>query len=324
LIQIILLREVDMSKTLILPSLEEINQAEILLNEKRIRSSLIQSSTDPHLFLKLDSQLPGGSYKIRGVEFFTKNLSCDNKTVEVLSAGNLAIASAMRFNESKIHTTAIVPQGISAIKQERLKQAGACIQEKSFSQIWDLVLDDKLRQSQVFLHPFNKFLLAGYATIISEIKQSGFKQGALVIPYGLGGLALALAQAIEVLNMDLQLYICEIAGFAPFSRALKTLQPIEGPLLKSFIEAMGTPAVINDVFNFLKQRIAGVIIVTEADVKQAIHSAFYEHGLQIEGAAAASLAATRKLTNNKNVIAILTGSNISDEVFSSITAKARV
>jgi threonine dehydratase len=132
------------------------------------------------------------------------------------------------------------------------------------------------------------------------------------VPYGLGGLALSLAHAIEVLNMNLQLVICEISGAAPFARALKAGVPVVGDKLKSFIEAMGTPAVIPDVFDYLKTRVAGVVEVTEQEVKNVILATFAENNLRLEGAAGASLAAARKLgKNNASVVAILTGSNIS-------------
>lgn len=56
--------------TLILSSLEEINQAAIHLKTRMISSSFIQSTTDPRLFLKLNSQLPGGSYIVVLIQEF--------------------------------------------------------------------------------------------------------------------------------------------------------------------------------------------------------------------------------------------------------------
>ena len=306
-----------MSEFLCLPSCQEIEDAEMLLAKKGLHSNTlpIDNST---IFLKLDCQLPGGSYKIRGIEYFASHYLNHAHPIKILSAGNLALAAAIRLKENNVHCIAIVPEDISHIKYQRLQSAGATIQKKSFSHLWELVQKHEIRQSPHFLHPFNKNLLTGYATIVLEMKKAGFNQGTLVIPYGLGGLATALAHAIEIFNLDIQLYLCEIAGFSPFKRALCAHYPVAGSKLKSFIEAMGTPIVITDVFHFLKERIAGVIEVTEEEVKQEINTAFHRYNLRIEGAAGASLAGARKLHSKNNIFTLLTGSNISDEIFQSI------
>lgn len=299
-----------------LPDHNEIKAAARLLQEKILPSEMIITSNN-NILLKTDCKLPGGSYKIRGVEYFANQLAAPSQPIQVLSAGNLALAAALKLSQKNIACEAVVPLGISQIKRDKLIAAGATITEKPFAEIWNLVLDDKLRQSQIFLHPFNRQLLAGYASIILECHESGFTDGALMIPYGLGGLAVALAHAIEVTHSKIKLYLCEIAGFAPFTRAMKAKQVVAGNKLQSFIEAMGTPEVIADVFEYLQPRIAGVIEVTEYEVKRAIHKAHHDHQLRIEGAAGACFAAAKKLPQ-QHIAALMTGENISDIVFRNI------
>jgi threonine dehydratase len=302
-------------KLIDLPSLDEIKAAYALLKEKNIHSPL--KHLEKNIFIKLECQLPNGSYKIRGVEYFAAN-NDERGPIQVLSAGNLALALGERLKKDNIDCEAIVPEGISLIKREGLKKVGAQIQEKSFDEIWQLVHENTLRQSKKFLHPLNKYLLAGYATIILELQQSNFNHGMLIVPYGLGGLALSLAHAIDLLQSNIKLVICEIAGAAPFSRARMANKPVPGAKLKSFIEAMGTPCVIPDVFLFLNQHVADVIQVTEEEVKQEINLLSRSHNLRIEGAAGASLAAARKLKAPDPILSLLTGANISQEVLQMI------
>ncbi len=297
-----------------LPDISEIKQAAKLLQAKGMQSALLPAHD--RLFLKTDCKLAGGSYKMRGVEYFANQMTANS--VQVLSAGNLALAAALRLSQNDIHCEAVVPEGISQIKRDKLTAAGASITAKPFSEIWDLVLDHELRQSKQFLHPFNKYLLAGYASIILELHHQGFKHGSLVVPYGLGGLAVALAHAIDATKSHIKLYLCEIASAAPFTRALQANHPVTGDKLQSFIEAMGTPVVIADVFTYLQPRIAGVIQVTEEDVKHEIHAAYHQYQLRLEGAAGASLAAAKKLHIDRPVIALMTGENISDSIFREI------
>lgn len=301
-----------------LPTLAELQAAANLLHERRISSTLIRDA-ESGVFMKLECQLPGGSYKIRGVENFVKQLPEHIDKVQVLSAGNLALAAALCLGEMGRHCEALVPQGISTAKRQGLEQAGASITERDFAEIWSIVHDDRLRQSQSFMHPFHRALLAGYASIIPELNEMGVRRGMVIVPYGLGGLAAALARAIELLQLDLQLVLCEITDAAPFSRAVHAGTPVSGNRLRSFIEAMGTPAVIPDVFAYLKTRVAKVITVTEQEVKNAIRSAFLTHGLRLEGAAGACYAAAGKLGELQiPLIAILTGANISEDIFCNI------
>lgn len=296
-----------------LPNRSEIQAAAELLQQKGIFSGLQRQN---NILLKLDSKLPGGSYKIRGVQVFTER--CKAKKVDVLSAGNLALASAISFKQNGIICKAVVPEGISDLKREKLESIGAGIDEKPFTQIWDLVQRNELRRAKTFLHPLNKSLLAGYASIILEMQQANLDNASLVIPYGLGGLASALANAIELFKSNIKLVICEITGHAPFSRARKELQPVVGDKLHSFIEAMGTPVVLEDVFNYLNNRIDDVIQVTEDEVKEEINLSLLL-GMRIEGASGAAIAAAKKLSQSTPVVALLTGANISEEVLHSIT-----
>lgn len=296
-----------------LPNRSDILRAADLLQQKGIFSEIQRQD---NILLKLDAKLPGGSYKIRGVEVFTER--CKSKKVDVLSAGNLALASAISFKKNGIICQALVPEGISDIKREKLESIGADINEKSFTQIWDLVQRNELRHAKNFLHPLNKNLLAGYATIILEMQQAGLDNATLVVPYGLGGLASALANAIEIFKSHIKLVICEIAGHAPFLRARMESQPVVGNKLQSFIEAMGTPVVLEDVFTYLNERIDKIIQVTEEEVKEEINLALLL-GTRIEGASGAAIAAAKKLSQSAPVVALLTGANISEEVLHSIT-----
>jgi threonine dehydratase len=81
---------------------------------------------------------------------------------------------------------------------------------------------------------------------------------------------------------------------------------------------LGTPTVIPDVFAFLKHRVAGVLLVSVSEVEQAIRYAHTELQLRLEGAAGATLAAAQQLSHDEPVIALMTGANISDDVYATI------
>lgn len=285
-----------------------------------------KASNKQSIFLKTECSLPGGSYKIRGVKSYFKNTSQLPSSISVLSAGNLALATAMESRAHGISCKAIVPTGISTVKKTKLEKAGAQVEEEPFERIWDLVVDKAVRGRNDFLHPLNPLLLSGYGEIVDELLVQCTRSQAIVVPYGLGGLAKAVVDRIQQLDMKTPVYLCEIDGHAPFSRAISSGKPVPGSKLQSFIEALGTPCVVPEVFDSLKDRVAGSILVSESQVKRSIAELSANMNLRVEGAAGAAFAAAKILHSrgHESVVALLTGANISEEIFHEITSSNHI
>src|SRR5690606_8651068 len=68
--------------------------------------------------LKCETSLPTGSYKSRGTRvFFADERLEDTSALEVLSAGNLALAAANECATLGIRCRALVPTGVSQAKK---------------------------------------------------------------------------------------------------------------------------------------------------------------------------------------------------------------
>lgn len=309
----------------------EIQSAHKRLKKIGVTSEILQAN-EPGIYLKTENQLMGNSYKIRGViEFFARlNLRSNVKSnpvgssIKVLSAGNLALATAIESLKQKIHCQSLVPEGISEAKKSLLKHYGSEIIEMPFEEIWKLVNQSPLSLGHEYLHPLNPSLLCGYSTLIPELQSQLTRYDAIVVPYGLGGLTLALAQGCKVLGYHPRIYAVEIKGHSPFFSFSKAGGLKESPKLRSFIEAMGAPGVLPEVFDQLKNFEIETILVTQDETKEAIRDLVRLHSLQVEGAAGAAYAAARKLSSipgeGQQIVAILTGGNISQNVLSEILA----
>jgi threonine dehydratase len=272
------------------------------------------------VFLKEEFRLTTSSYKIRGVASYFDSLNVLPPTIEVLSAGNLALAAAHECRRLGISCVAIVPAGVSELKKRNLESLGAKVVEKPFDEIWKLVFDFSLRECSDFLHPLNQQLLRGYGGIADEIEQQIPHCDGLLIPYGLGGLATGVIRGFERLGGLVPVYICEVEGHDPFNRSLKHGNFTRGRKLQSFIEAMGTPEVVPDIYASICERIAGVITVTEPEVRVAIRLLHERCAIRAEGAAGAAMAAAIKLKRQGKhaPVAVLTGGNISEQDFREI------
>lgn len=298
---------------------EYFNAIEILKREG-VRSSLNRQGD---VLLKHEPCHPTGSYKFRGTRIFFSDPKNQNlKNLDVLSAGNLALAAAAECARFGIRCRAVVPQGVSQAKKEGLIKLGAEVHELPFEKIWELVESPQKQVEHGFLHPFHPKLLLGYATIAHEILDQERDCDGVVIPYGLGGLTYAIIEGFRLLNSKVPISICEIVGHAPFFRALDADKPVPGEKLKSFIEAMGTPVALPEVFKAIQNRVAQVTLLSETEVRSALIE-LTQSGLPVEGAAAAAFAAAKKhaTPSKKNYIALLTGKNISQSVLQEIVSE---
>ena len=101
--------------------------AETRLVHSRELSALVGS--DVHL--KLESELPTGSFKVRGAYYALSKVRETGTVSEVVAAstGNHGAAVAWAARELGIKARVFVPVGANAVKTERIKSLGAALTE---------------------------------------------------------------------------------------------------------------------------------------------------------------------------------------------------
>ena len=89
--------------------------------------------------------------------------------------------------------------------------------------------------------------------------------------------------------------------------------------LPSFVDAIGTPEVLPEVFAALSPHIKSSIVMELNEIKTAMRNLLSDHKLICEGAAATALAAAVHLaghTSHQRITCILSGGNISRDFIS--------
>jgi threonine dehydratase len=254
------------------------------------------------LHVKLESQQPGGSYKMRGIRAFLESAPDSLRDLEVLSAGNMARSLALACRESGRRVRAFVPEQIPALKRRALEELGAQIETLPFAELWSRV--EAPNQNPALLHPIDTVeLLRGYGTLAEEILAESPALREVVLPFGVGGLCLGVAFALKRSRPDLHIVVAENRRAAPLSAALAAGKSITLQAGRGWIDAIGTPCVLPRVLRALKSgQVAGlgdlgqplIDEVRLVDPEQALNVArrFYaETGQVLEGAAAVALGA---------------------------------
>lgn len=271
--------------------------------------------------LKPEHLQPFKSYKIRGVANAISVASKETLAngIVTASAGNMAQSVAYLARENNISCQVFAPLSAPKIKKDAIRSLGAELIELPFSEIWTMVRYGYETKS-LFIHPvFTDGLLEGYSSIAREILEDEPTVDAIVIPFGVGGLTLAIAKLIKQHRPKIRIITAEPETAAPLAAAYKSGGPIAIIRRTSFIDAIGTPEVLPQVFSRVQSLIDGCSVVSIDEAEEAVRELFFECNYKVEGASAVAYAAAKNLRNeHSSVVAILSGGNIDDEVFSKI------
>lgn len=235
------------------------------------------------------------------------------------SAGNLAQAVAYAAKRINIPCQIFVPDSAPAVKKSMVLKLGAKLIELPFKDVWGMVRGDyPVPGRAVFIHPaFNKSLLIGYSSIAYEIIKDAPDLDAIVIPFGVGGLSLGVGKAIKQLKPDLAIYACEPETAAPLKKSLLSSQASSIVRTPSFVDAIGTPEVLPRVYQELAPILCDSLVVSLAEISQAMRILFLRQKLVCEGAAACGFAASQRLAKekkHKKIVCVLTGGNVQDNI----------
>lgn len=296
-----------------------------MLDKYILRTPLIPYAGDSQIYLKPENLQIFGSYKIRGIA--TAIRAADplklKKGLVTISAGNMAQTVAFAARELKIPCKIFIPNTAPEIKKEAIRKLGAEIIELAFEEIWKMVKSDNLdAHDGVLIHPvFTKGILEGYGSIAKEIIEDLPEVDAIVIPFGVGGLASGMAKTIKLLRPDISIYTCEPTTASPLQASLKVGGSVKVERHSSFIDAIGTPEVLTQVYDNLKNVVRESVTVTPDEAMRSLRNLLMKNKLLCEGAAAVSMAAALKISErgeHRKIACVLSGGNISLEVVQSL------
>jgi threonine dehydratase len=295
--------------------------ARFIYHTPLIRFEATNSSVE--IYLKLENLQPGGSFKLRGAGNAVLTLDQErySEGVWTASAGNMGQALAWWARELEIPCTVVVPEIASAVKVAKTDALGARILSVPFAEY------QKIQQERCYpgmtgklIHPFaSPAVMAGNGTIGLEILEDLPDVGAVVVPYGGGGLSCGIASAIKAVNPNVKIYAAEVDTGAPFTASFSQGRPVEVPYQHSFINGIGAPYVFPEMWNLASQILDGSIAVSPDQVAENIRMIFAHNHVIAEGAGAvATAAALTGQAGAGKIVCIISGGNIDNITLTTI------
>jgi threonine dehydratase len=301
------------------PSAEQLSAA-----AEAVRTTLIPTPVVPasglgeRVWLKLETLQPTGSFKIRGA--LAAMAAARHGPVVTASAGNHGVALARAAELLGRDATVVVAADASRAKVDRLRRMPVRLVESGsgYSEAEEAALELASRGS-AFVSAYNDpDVVAGQRTLGLELDAQFEHALTVVVPVGGGGLLAGLTLwAAE--RGDVRLVGVEAAASRAFSASLAAGHVVDVPVGETIADGLagGLEAGSATVDIVRDCGVVDMVAVDEKALLGAVAHLHREHGLVVEGAGAAAVAAIRSgkvAMTDGQVVALVTGRNVTDAV----------
>jgi threonine dehydratase len=299
-----------------------------ILRTPTIYSDTLSELTGKKLFLKLENLQKTGSFKIRGAYYKLSQFSPSMKKAGVVaaSAGNHAQGVAWASSLLGIHSTIVMPEGVSLAKQIATQSYGG--QVLLFGQNTDEALRyaKKLTEDgKCFVHPFDdEQVIAGQGTIGLEILKEVPDVEAMIIPVGGGGLISGIATIVKKRRPRVRIIGVQSIHAPSAFYSLKRKKIVEVNVKPTLADGIAIRRVGEVTFPMIQQGVDEMVTVNEDEIASAILTLMERKRVIAEGAGAAPLAALlseRLKIRSKKVVLIISGGNIDVHLLDRIIEK---
>ena len=287
-----------------------------------LRSAALDRITGGTIVLKPESLQRTGSFKFRGATNATQRLdpAVRARGVVAPSSGNHGQGLACAAHGLGIPCTIVMPADAPRIKVENTRAWGATIIR------YDRATDDRLaiaqgvvdRTGATLIPPYeHPDVIAGQGTLALELLADAGPLDFLLVCTGGGGMVAGCALAVE--GTGTQVYAVEPAESDDTTRSLLSgVRERNAPGGSLLCDALLTEQPGALTFSINQPRLAGGLVVTDAEVLDAMRFAFLELKLVIEPGgvvALAALLAGRIDVRGRRVGAVLSGGNVDPATF---------
>ena len=272
------------------------------------------------VWLKCECLQTGGAFKLRGATNRLLQLDAEERRrgVVAFSSGNHARGVAIAARRLGIPATIVMPSDAPAVKIEGTRAEGAeIVFFHRYRDSREAIAAALAAESGATVVPsFDDVrIVAGQGTvgleILAQLAEAGESSPRrIVVPTGGGGLASGIALACP----DAEIICVEPEGWDDLRRSLELgeIVGVAADAPPTLCDALQTPRVSPITFSILKARGVRALVVSEAEVRDAVRFAWSAHRLVVEpgGAVALAVLLAGKVEAGQGTVAVLSGGNV--------------
>jgi threonine dehydratase len=309
------------------PSLLTIREAQKFLAKyfaptRLIAAPFLSQRTGKNVYLKLETELPTGSFKVRGAFYALAERMKKSRVKKVVasSTGNHGAAVACAAKEFGIPARIFLPANCNPVKRGRIASLGAVIVESGGSDLasaFELASEHAKEPGVYFLNDATDAdLPAGPATIACEILEQLPKTTAILVPMGDTALIRGIAAAAKQIAPSVRVIGVQAERAPAYYLSWKEGKVVGTETCDTIADGLATrtPEVAN--VRDVKNLVDDIVLASEEQMLKAIETLLVEEHVVAEPSGAASTAALLKSSEGcgDSPVLIVSGANISREV----------
>ncbi len=323
--------ETDMSVTIddIRAAAERL--AGVTVQTPLLRSEALDAVCDGTVLIKPECLQRTGSFKLRGAYNLMSQLGDEEaaRGVVAWSSGNHAQGVAAAGRLLGVHAAVVMPEDAPAAKIENTRRLGGeTILYDRYSGDREAIARELAAERGATLVPSYEHvdIVAGQGTVglelMAQAAETGGTPDRVLICCGGGGLSSGSAIAIRDAAPEADVWLVEPEDFDDTRRSFASGEREQNAAsARSICDALQSPSPGAITFEINRRLAAGVLTVSDDEVRDAMRFAFRHLKLVVEPGGAVALAAllAAKLPRSDGVTAIvLSGGNVDEKLFADI------
>ena len=312
-----------------IPTSEQVNDAREVVRKflkptRLVRADQIGRDTNTDIYLKLETELPTGSFKPRGALYaLMKTLEQRSiKGVVAASTGNHGAAVAYVAQLAKLPATIFLPESPNPIKRARIVALGATVTEVEWKpeSLGDAAEAFAREHDYYFINDAEVDLVpVGTATIAAEVLDDLPTPDVMIVPMGDTALIRGVAAEAKRRHPAVRIIGVQAVQAPAYARSWQEGRVITTETCDTIADGLATFVPNESNVREIRELVDEVRLVSEDEMIQAIRTLLFEEHLVAEPAGAASTAVF--LQNpvayaGRSVVLLVTGSNIPHELLS--------
>ena len=290
-----------------------------------VRSRTLDERTGAAVRLKPENLQRIGAFKFRGAYNAIAQLG-RVRGVVTASSGNHAQAVALSAALHDLPAMILMPEDAPASKAAATEGYGAMIvRYDRYADDREALLRERAEQDGLtIVHPYDdERIMAGQGTAALELIEDGGELDALLVPVGGGGLIAGCATAATALCPGVRVIGVEPAASDDTARSFAAGERVSVPPPRTIADGQQLDIPGERTFPVVRERVAAVVTVTDAEIVDAMRFAFERLKLVLEPSGASALAALlhgRAAVAGARAGVVLSGGNVDVDLFRSLTA----
>jgi threonine dehydratase len=287
-----------------------------------MRAASLERNSGQQVFLKLENELPTGSFKVRGAIYALNLHEQRGETREVVasSTGNHGAAVAYAAELLGWHARIYLPENNNPIKRNNIARLGAAIEERGAIDLagaFEAASEYARKSGAYFLNDAtDPDLPAGPGTIAVEIFEQQPDIGVIYVPMGDTALIRGVGDAAKQISKNVKIIGVQSERAPSYFLSWKEGRVIETDSCDTIADGLATRTPVAANVAAIRQLVDEVVLVSEEEMLQAIGRLLIDEHVVAEPAGAAATAAYLKTpdVHRGSVALLVTGANVARDV----------